>query len=78
MNRNTENSSSQNRQAAGRQESQGRNTPAGSGNNSQDLSDSRTGQQRVSSREGAGATETESERANRNEDEGVRGGNSSI
>lgn len=66
---------SQNNQAGSHQEGQMRNTPPGSSNHNQGMSDIQPGQQRVSSQEGS---ETESDRANRNEDEGIRGGNSSI
>ncbi|RYY66566.1 MAG: hypothetical protein EOO12_03860 [Chitinophagaceae bacterium] len=76
MSENTGNQS-QNQQTRGHQEGQMQNTPPGSSNRSQGLSDIQPGQQRVSSEQGASG-ETESDRANRNEDEGVRGGNSSI
>ncbi|TCZ67348.1 hypothetical protein [Flaviaesturariibacter aridisoli] len=66
-----------NQQTRGHQEGQMQNTRAGNSNRSQGLSDIQPGQQQVSSEQGASG-ETESDRANRNEDEGVRGGNSSI
>ncbi|GAA4323870.1 hypothetical protein [Flaviaesturariibacter amylovorans] len=79
--------STQNNQSYGHEEGQMRNTPAGSSNNSQGMSDIMKGQpQRHSgtsqgngdSQQTGSSGETESDRANRNEDEGVRGGNSSI
>ncbi|TCJ12410.1 hypothetical protein EPD60_14125 [Flaviaesturariibacter flavus] len=73
-----ENSSSSNQSQRPHQEGQMNNTPPGSRNNSQVMRDINPGNKKSVNQTGAGASETESDRANRNEDEGVRGGNSSI
>ncbi|RYZ21234.1 MAG: hypothetical protein EOO16_13800 [Chitinophagaceae bacterium] len=78
MNTNNANNSSMNGQTGGHREGQMNNTPPNSSNNNQGMPNMHPEQERVSSQEGASASETESDRANRNEDEGVRGGNSSI
>ncbi|RYY96571.1 MAG: hypothetical protein EOO11_13155 [Chitinophagaceae bacterium] len=87
MANNNQGGSTQNNQTHGHEEGQMRNVAPGSGNNSQGMSDILKGQpqRRSGTSQGTGDSqrtgssgETESDRANRNEDEGVRGGNSSI
>jgi hypothetical protein len=74
MNQENENRSSQNQQAHSHEEGQMNNTPPGSRNQSQGMSDMNPGNKQSANQ----SKETESDRANRNEDEGIRGGNSSI
>lgn len=86
-NRNESNSTS-NQQTSGHREGQMNNTPANSENNSQGLTDMNGGRegQRVQGVRQEGeegrfeetSGETQSDRATRNEEEGVRGGQSSI
>jgi hypothetical protein len=75
---NSGNNSSYNQSQHPHEEGQMNNTPPNSRNNSQGMRDINPGNKKSVNQSGAGATETESDRANRNEDEGVRGGNSSI
>jgi hypothetical protein len=70
----TGNNSSYNQSQHPHEEGQMNNTPTNSRNNHQGMRDMNPGNQKSANQ----SKETESDRANRNEDEGIRGGNSSI
>jgi hypothetical protein len=70
----TGDNSTYNQQQHGHEEGQMNNTPANSRNNHQGMRDMNPGNKKSVNQ----SSETESDRANRNEDEGIRGGNSSI
>jgi|GEM_PF-6009224 len=74
------NDSSYNQSQHGHEEGQMNNTPNNSRNNQQGMRDINPGNQKSvhQSKQGSQESETESDRAHRNEEEGIRGGNSSI